>query len=236
MTLKPGSPEARQALIDRIGYAWQNSAWLDVALNHPSMAGERGESGIAYQRQEFLGDRVLSLVISEMLLDHFTDEHEGDIAKRHSALVQARALALVAKECGLDLALSLSTGEENGGGRENPSLLADACEALIAGLYRDGGMDAAENFIRSYWTNLLTAKLSPPIDPKTALQEYSQAHGLGLPEYEVASQKGPAHAPYFVIEAKLSDGRSAAGEGTSKRIATKAAAAALMQQILADEG
>jgi len=229
------------SLEDRLGYGFADPALLEAALTHPSLGGGRrtqkrstgpaGRPGFAYERLEFLGDRVLGLIVAERLMARFPDEPEGGLTRRHAALVQAEALARVARGMDLGPALKLSAGESGGGGRDNPALLADACEAVIGAVYLDGGLEAARRVVDAHWQALMEAPPTPPVDPKTALQEWLQARGLARPVYEIRREEGPAHAPHFEVAARLADGRSATGTGTSKRAAEKQAARALLARL-----
>lgn len=209
---------------------------LADAVTHPSVGGLdrsaiRGGRVFAYERLEFLGDRVLGLVIAQWLLETFPQEREGDIAKRHAALVQRAALAKVAAVIDLGRYLRLSPGEEDGGGRSNQAILADACEAVIGALYLDGGLAVAERFIRRVWVPLIERFQAPPQDAKTALQEWAQGRGKALPVYEIVGQSGPAHEPLFEVRVSVAGVDPVVASGTSKRLAEKAAAAALLRRV-----
>ena len=210
-----------------LGHEFEETNLLDRALTHASAGGGRQSN----ERLEFLGDRVLGLVVADMLLQRFADEDEGAIAKRHTALVRREALARVARSIELGAALQLSKGEEDNGGRSNPAILADACEAVIAALYRDGGLEAARRFIAEYWTPLLEETETPPRDDKTALQEWAQGRGLPLPSYTEVDRQGPAHEPVFVIEAAVSGFPAVRADGASKRQAEQKAAAVLLEKV-----
>lgn len=210
-----------------IRHSFSRPAFLAEALTHPSVQAH----GHAYERLEFLGDRVLGLVIADMLLAGFPDEDEGALAKRHAALVRREALARVAADVGLGAFLSLSKGEEETGGRSNPALLADALEAVIGALYLDGGLGAAEPFIHRLWTAAMEETERPPQDAKTRLQEWAQAAALPLPGYAVVGRDGPSHNPMFTVEVSVSGYPPVRAKGTSKRAAEQAAAAALLAEV-----
>lgn len=211
-----------------LGHEFTDLGRLELAVTHSSVAGvEAGSS--SYERLEFLGDRVLGLVIAEWLLERHPDESEGAIARRHSALVRADALVQVAEAIDLGRYLRLAPGEEVGGGRKKPAILADACEAVIAALYLDGGIAAAGTFIRRAWASVIAAE--PLQDPKTALQHWALARGLPLPRYEILGRSGPDHAPSFDVQVSVRGKEPAAASGPSKRDAEKAAAAALMLRL-----
>ncbi len=196
----------------------------DLAMTHRGVHGERNN-----QRLEFLGDRVLGLVIAEMLYDAFPDAREGDLAKRLAALVCGEALAGVAQRIGLGEEMILSDSELGTGGRGNISNLEDACEALIGALYLDAGLEVAREFIVTHWTPLMASVHVPPKDAKTALQEWAQAQGLPLPEYCEVERSGPAHAPAFTIRVQVEGYPPGVATAASKRAAEQMAAKAVLQ-------
>lgn len=213
-------------------HEFKDKAVLTKALTHGSAASDPFDT---YERLEFLGDRVLSLVVAEMLFETYTDENEGKLARRSAALVRRETLADVAAEIGLGAYIVLSTGEADAGGRENPSLLADVCESVIAALYLDGGLAVAERFIRRHWQARMERSDSPPLDSKTGLQEWAQGRGLPLPVYRIAKREGPDHAPVFTIAVSVGDGPEATGDGHTRRAAEQAAAGALLQRMQSDD-
>jgi ribonuclease-3 len=166
-----------------------------------------------------------------MLLEKFPDETEGKIAYRFSALARSESLARIAKLINLAPNILLDRGAEDTGSRENPGILADCCEAIIAAIYLDGGYVAAERFINENWLPLIYEDTNPPKDAKTLLQEWTQALGIELPVYKVIDEKGPAHAPFFTIEVSVHNKKPATGQGASKQIAEQKAANTLMAQI-----
>lgn len=218
----------------RLGHVFADPALLQEALTHPSLARfkARKKSGTTpYERLEFLGDRVLGLVIAEWLYHLYPEASEGEMAKRHASLVNRDALREVAAAISLDDYLRLAQSEETNDGRKNLAALSDATEAVIGALYLDGGLAAAAQFIKRYWGDAIRAKAAPA-DPKTALQEWAQGQGLPLPAYKVLDRSGPAHAPKFVIEVSVKGFAPLAAEGASKRIAEKEAAQALLKEIM----
>jgi len=224
-----------------IGHVFARPELLTEALTHPSAITLRrqGRRRTAvqhgYERLEFLGDRVLGLVIAELLWRRFDDEPEGDLTRRMTHLVQRNALARVALAIGLDRHLTLSRSEAAAGAARNPGILADVCEAVIAAIYVDAGFDAAAEFIQRWWAPLIAEMDDPPSDPKTALQEWAQARGLGLPTYRLVATSGPDHAPLFTVAARVAEFAEADATGPSKRAAEAGAAATLMRR-LAGEG
>jgi len=206
---------------------------LARAFLHPSAVSGDVQSN---QRLEFLGDRVLGLTVAEMLHAQYRDESEGALARRFTALVRREALERIARHLNFGDCLILARGEEESGGRENSANLADACEAVIAAIFVDGGYEAAARFIRHYWAAPMAQDKNPPRDAKSALQEWAQAtHGV-LPSYRLVARQGPAHAPHFEIEARIADLPGATASGGSKQIAEQAAAQILLQQLAVDGG
>ncbi|MBW7849216.1 MAG: ribonuclease III [Rhodospirillales bacterium] len=218
-------------LCDALGHRFSNADLLHQALTHPSAGYRRGRGAAAYERLEFLGDRVLGLIVAEMLLERFPTENEGALARRHAALVRREALARVAETIGLPIHLVLSKGEEDGGGRRNPATLADACEAVIGALYCDGGLGACAPFVRSHWEGLMAESARPPQDAKTALQEWAQGCGKPLPSYEMVGMSGPAHDPTFEVAVSVDGYAPVVGQGTTKRAAEQAAARTLLETL-----
>lgn len=215
------------ALEARIDYTFKDRARLIEAVTHSSASHGRA-GAITNERLEFLGDRVLGLITCEILFARFPRDEEADLAPRFNALVNRGACARAAERAGLGDALTLSRAEALAGGRKKEAILADACEALIAALYLDGGMEPARAFIVRFWGDEFEAAATPQKDPKTALQEWAAAAKRAGPRYEVVGRSGPDHAPVFVVEAHVEGLAPASGEGGSKREAEQAAAAALL--------
>ncbi len=211
-----------------LGHSFQNPSLLSEALTHMSSVPE-GPHG-SYERLEFLGDRVLGLVIARMLIETFPGEREGDLAVRLNALVRAETCEAVAQEAGFGKYIAMSAGEARAGGRRHATILADVCEAVIGALYLDGGLEAAEAFIERHWCPRLQLDLRPPRDSKTVLQEWAQAGGFGLPRYSLAGRKGPDHAPTFEVEVSVEGHKPAKGLGSSKRAAEQMAAEKLLKR------
>jgi len=186
---------------------------------------------MGYERLEFLGDRVLALVISDVLLKAFPTEAEGALAKRLVGLVRRETLAEIGQELDVGAYVRLSRGEEEAGGRDNPAIVADVVEALIAAIYLDDGLAAAARFIETHWRERLERADAPPKDAKTSLQEWTQGRGVQLPEYRMVERSGPDHAPEFVIEVRVAGFGPQTGIGKTKRMAEQVAAARLLEQI-----
>jgi ribonuclease III len=214
-------------LAQAIGYKFGRPELLDEALTHPSApASEHGRnrrrrkgSHRGYERLEFLGDRVLGLVIADLLWRRFENEPEGHLTRRLTHLVRGEALARVANTIGLGGHLLLSRAEKAAGAAANPGILADGCEAVIAAIYLDGGFDEMDG---------------PPRDPKTALQEWAQARALALPTYELVATSGPDHALRFTVAAKVAGRDCATATAASKRIAEAKAAELLLGRLAAE--
>lgn len=215
------------ALEQRIGYAFKDRTLLREALTHGSVhEGQKRRRD--YDRLEFLGDRVLGLCVAERLLTEHQGEQEGELAPRYNALVNRHACARAARAADLGAALVLSPSEEASGGRNKEAILGDICESVIAALYLDGGLETARDFITRFWGDAFEDVKSAPRDAKTALQEWAAAKRKHL-RYVDVGQSGPEHAPHFVIEAHVEGFEPVRGEGSSKRDAQRAAAAAFLK-------
>lgn len=220
--------DARKTINDELNLDFSDLDLVVAALTHPSLGNSIQNSdlkvGIGYQRLEFLGDRVLGLVIATYLFQNFTAESEGDLALRLANLVSADSLVAVANRLRLVEHIKLSRGFDTDKQKIAPSILADSCEALIGAIYIDGGLSKAKDFILREWANLMDQQIEPPRDPVTTLQIWTQARGLGLPVYDVVDQSGPAHSPVFDVVASIAGITSAHGKGKSKKIAIRKAA------------
>lgn len=219
---------AVEALFD---HRFQDPALIARALTHRSAVDS---DAAAYERLEFQGDRVLALLIADMLMSAYPSEAEGALSKRLHALVSGEMLAEIAREIGLGAHLRLGKGGGEGAAadqRDNPSILADAMEAAIAALYRDGGLETARRFVERHWRERLARAAKPPKDPKSGLQEWAMARGLGLPDYRVVSSEGPPHAPVFTIEVAIEGRAPARAQGSSKRMAERLAAERLLEEL-----
>ncbi|MEW5703123.1 MAG: ribonuclease III [Pseudomonadota bacterium] len=211
-----------------LDHAFSNPALLEEALTHPSAGGDQRPD---YERLEFLGDRVLGLILADILLCRFPAEPEGALAKRHAALACREALVRVAEGIALGRYLRLAEEDEGGKARESPSRLADSLEAVIAALYLDGGLVAARRLVERGWRPLLEEMPAPPQDAKTRLQEWAQGRGLSLPKYETVEQTGPAHRPTFTVRVTVGAFAPAVASGSTKRVAETAAAAGFLAGI-----
>lgn len=208
-----------------LGHAFAEPTLLRDALTHSSLVNQGASS---YERLEFLGDRVLGLAVADLLMEMYPDESEGDLARRHAALVDRDSLAEVARSLELGRWLRMTEGEAAAGTRDSVSVQADSMEAVIGAVYRDGGLGSAQALVRRLWRPLVERRGAPPKDPKTALQEWAQGRGLSLPAYRTVSRTGPDHAPEFTVAVTVSGHEPAEGRGGSRRTAERAAAAALL--------
>ncbi len=227
-----------------LGHAFARPELLADALTHPSALPPRrqgrrrprqpkppGAPRGGYERLEFLGDRVLGLVIADLLWRRFEHEPEGDLTRRLTSLVRRDALARVAATIGLDRHLVLSPAEAAAGAARNPGILADVLEAVIAAIYLDAGFATAFAFVERFWEPLLGEMAGPPRDPKTTLQEWAQGRGLPLPDYQLVATSGPDHAPQFTVAVRVAGFAEASAAASSKRAAETAAAASLLERL-----
>ena len=212
----------------RLGHDFADPEWITRALTHSSLSSPTRPDN---QRLEFLGDRVLGLVMAEAVLAHDAQAREGQLAPRFNALVRKETCADVAREIDLGAVLRLGKSEMSTGGRRKTALLGDAMEAVIAAVYMDGGFDAARAVILRLWGARVAGVAEDARDAKTALQEWAQARGMTPPVYSEMSRSGPDHAPLFRVEARLSDGTAETAEGRVKRQAEQAAARALLDRL-----
>ncbi len=246
----PGPPAEALAGIERtIGWQFRKVALLREALTHRSAAHEargggaggrhkrRGRGGQqarkgqgSNERLEFIGDRVLGLLMAEWLIERYPDEQEGHLGPRLAQLVSRPVLARIAAELGFREALEVAPHEDRAGIRDAANVLADSVEAVLGATYLDGGLEPARAFVRSAWGTVIVDQALPPKDAKTALQEWLLGRGLPLPVYVLEAADGPSHAPRFTVRAEAA-GLSATGEAGTKRIAESLAAAELLRRL-----
>ena len=212
----------------RIGHQFRRSELLIRAVTHSSIGSATRPDN---QRLEFLGDRVLGLVMAEAMMAADKSASEGQLAPRFNALVRKETCAEVARDLGLGEVLKLGRSEMLTGGRRKETLLGDAMEAVIAAVYLDAGFDTAKSLVLRLWGDRIHEAEARVHNPKSALQERSQALGLGLPAYVEISRSGPDHQPLFTIEVRLENGLSARATAPGKRAAEAAAAEALLKKI-----
>ena len=214
------------ALEHRLGHVFRDSMLLERALTHASAGVNSNE------RLEFLGDRVLGLVVSEQLYAAYPEDNEGKLALKLNALVRKEACAAAAEAAGLPEHLILANSEASSGGRQKAVILAGVCEATIAALYLDGGIAAARSFIERYWSAALAALSDDMRDAKTRLQEWAQAHGTrNLPTYNLVRREGSDHAPHFIMAVTIDGMEPGTGEGNSKRESEQAAARTMLTRL-----
>ncbi len=221
----PPIPEI-SALQETLRHQFHDVNLLVAAMTHASTGSDHN-----YERLEFLGDRILGLVIAESLYKLFPNEPEGHLAKRHAALVQGALLAVIAREINLGDSLILSESERASGGAENENMLADALEAMIGALYLDAGLAPCQEVIARLWGDRISILSSPPQDPKPTLQDGAQGRGLPLPLYELAERSGPDHAPVFTIRVTVQGFTPVLATGASRRAAEKESARILLEQL-----
>lgn len=217
-----------EALSQKLGHSFQDQALLKRALTHAS-----ADSIVSNERLEFLGDRVLGLIIAEKLHALYPQDAEGALALKFNALARGAACARAAVAAELSEHVILANSEKSAGGRAKPAILSGVCEAVIAALYLDGGMDAARNFVERYWTAMFEELSHDMRDAKTRLQEWAQARGKdsAAPVYTLKERAGPDHAPRFVVEAQVAGFEPVTGEGGSKRQAEQDAATKLLTKV-----
>jgi ribonuclease-3 len=222
-----------------LGHQFARPALLREALTHRSAAPRAGKrrrpddakhGAGSNERLEFVGDRVLGLLMAEWLAERFPTEQEGALGRRLGYLVSQPVLAEVAGAIGLDDALDVSPGEAKAGVKKRATVLADALEAALGAVYLDGGLAPARAFVRRAWEAAMTAQAEPPKDAKSALQEWAQTRGPDLPVYALTGRSGPPHAPEFTVSV-AAGGATGTGTAASKRAAETAAAADLLRQV-----
>lgn len=217
--------DAASFVTQALGHRPTDLALFDRALTHSSVGAD------SYERLEFLGDRVLGLVIARALYDRYPNEPEGNLSRRYNALVARETCADVGRALGLPDHIRLGKQARGDGANHSDNVVGDVVEALIGALLLDGGMDAADRFIRSRWEPYLAGQDRPPQHPKSALQELAAARGRKAPLYEVVARIGEHHNPRFTVRVSLGKLGEATAEGSSKQEAETAAAAALLGQL-----
>ncbi len=217
-----------RAFEGRIGYSFRTPEMLLRAVTHASLSTPTRPDN---QRLEFLGDRVLGLVMAEALLGADTAASEGQLAPRFNALVRKETCAEVARELGLGEVMKLGRSEMMSGGRRREALLGDAMEAVIAAVYVDGGFDAARDLILRLWGARIGAVERDARDPKTSLQEWAQARAMPPPDYSEAGRSGPDHQPVFTVRVTLANGEGETASAGTKRVAEQMAAKALLARM-----
>jgi len=219
-----------QGLYAVLGHRFQRPELLRAALTHPSLERKK-RRGDDYERLEFLGDRVLGLVVAQALFEGDRAAPAGELAVRFNALVRKEAVAEVARDLGLGPYLRLAPSEELVGGREKEAILANACEAVLGALYLDGGLDVVSAFILGQWSERIAAAHRTRKDAKTTLQELVQQGPVPPPSYRIVDESGPPHDRRFTVEVRIHDGTTETGKGRSRRAAEQDAAARLLRRL-----
>lgn len=212
----------------RIGHEFAQPALLVRAVTHASLSSPTRPDN---ERLEFLGDRILGLVMAEALLKADPNASEGQLAPRFNAMVRKETNADVAREIGLGEVLKLGRSEMMSGGRRRDALLGDAMEAVIAAVYMDAGFDAARALVLRLWGARIGAVAQDARDAKSSLQEWAQGRGMATPIYTELGRSGPDHQPIFTVEVRLENGEAEQAEAGSKRIAEQMAAKALLARV-----
>jgi ribonuclease-3 len=237
----PLSAMARRPVLDlaelegSLGYAFRDRSYLSQALTHISALPGTPANGPHYQRLEFLGDRVLGLVIADLLYHRFAGENEGQLSRRLADLVRKESCAVVAEGWGVAPYIRLGTGEKLSGMRKKSALLGDVCEAIIAAVFLDGGFEAAKKLVEDSFGPRLMMAAEARRDAKSALQEWAMGRGLAIPVYREVGRSGPDHAPVFVIAVDITGYESVEAEGPSKKVAEHAAASAFLRREQIEE-
>lgn len=216
------------ALQNVLNYRFQDPALALEAMTHPSVENQPN-----YQRLEFLGDRILGLEIAAWLYQDYPAEREGVLSRKLTALVRKETLAEVCVSSGLAPFIVMNRSAKSVGGKNNPAILSDVVEAILAAMHLDGGEEDARSFIRTHWKNRIHNVAVK--DPKTALQEFVQKQGYQPPQYTMIDRTGPDHAPSFVVEAEVDGLDKAEGVGPSKKQAEYQAASHLLAQLTKKE-
>jgi len=210
---------------EKLGHEPRDIGLFELAITHASVSSE------SYERLEFLGDRVLGMVISRALYERYPDEPEGYLSRRYNALVDRETCAENGREIGVPALIRLGKQAREDGASQSENVVGDVVEALIGALFLDGGIDAAERFILKLWEPDVSSQRGAPQHPKSALQELAAAMNVKAPVYEVVARTGAHHAPRFTIRVSVPQLGEAVAEGTSKQEAETAAAAALLSQL-----
>ena len=221
-----------QAFAGRIGHQFSQPELLLRAVTHASISSDTRPDN---QRLEFLGDRVLGLVMADALLAADPGATEGQLAPRFNALVRKETCADVARDCGLGAVLKLGRSEMMSGGRRKEALLGDAMEALIAAVYQDAGYETARALVLRLWGDRVSAVAQDARDAKTSLQEWAQARSMAPPAYTETDRSGPDHQPIFTVTVTLDNGLSETARAGSKRVAEQQAARALLSRMEATD-
>jgi ribonuclease III len=217
--------ELSQFLLDTFDHQPRDLALFERALTHSSVGKD------SYERLEFLGDRVIGLVIARWLYERFPNEPEGKLSRRYNVLVARETCGEIGRTLGLPALIRLGKQAREDGANWNDNVVGDVVEALMGALLLDDGLDQADKFIRRTWAPYLESQARAPKHPKSALQEFAAARSMSAPEYEIAHKSGAHHAPRFTVRVSIKDAGEATAEGSSKQEAETAAAAELLKQL-----
>lgn len=217
--------ELTEFVLRGVGYMPNDLTLFERALTHSSVQGNN------YERLEFLGDRVIGLLIARWLYERFPHEPEGKLSRRFNSLVARETCAEVGRELGLPALIRLGKQAREDGANWSDNVVGDVVEALAGALFLDGGLEPAEKFVRQCWRPLIEEQRKAPKHPKSALQELAAAKGMSNPDYEVTRQSGAHHSPQFAVRVSIGNLGAAEGQGTSKQEAETAAAAALLEAL-----
>jgi ribonuclease-3 len=212
-------------IMDKLGHRPNDISLFERALTHSSLGRD------SYERLEFLGDRVLGLVVGRWLYERFAAEPEGQLSRRYNALVARESCAAIGRELGVPALIRLGKQARDDGASDSDNVVGDVVEALIGALLLDGGIDAADAFVRRAWAPHLDRQGRAPEHPKSALQELAAARGYATPAYEILARSGTQHAPRFTVRVAIRNAGDATGEGSTKQEAETAAATALLEKL-----
>jgi ribonuclease-3 len=218
-------PDALDWVRTQLGHEPANLDLFTEALTH----GSHGPKN--YERLEFLGDRVLGLIMADWLYEHFAEEPEGKLSRRLNALVAGETCAGIARALGLGPHMRLGKQARDDGAVDSDNVLGDVLEALIGALYLDGGMNAARAFVQRAWAGRVDSQQPAPRHPKSALQEWAAAHRRKPPQYVLTDKSGPAHSPRFIVTVSIKGVGEASAEGSSKQEAETAAARKMLEEL-----
>ena len=219
------SREVADFIAAKLGHQPTNVALFERALTHSSLGRD------SYERLEFLGDRVLGLIVGRWLYERFDAEPEGQLSRRYNALVARETCAEIGRELGVPALIRLGKQARDDRASDSDNVIGDVVEALIGALLLDGGLDAADAFVRRAWAPRLDRQGRAPVHAKSALQELAAARRLKTPAYEIVSRSGSQHAPCFTVRVSVGAAGEATGEGSTKQEAETAAATRLLEQL-----
>ena len=219
------SGEVAAFIVDQLGHQPKDVKLFERAVTHSSLGRD------SYERLEFLGDRVLGLVVGRWVYERFAAEPEGQLSRRYNALVARETCAAIGRELGVPALIRLGKQARDDGASDSDNVVGDVVEALIGALLLDGGIDAADAFVRRAWAPHLDRQGRAPEHPKSALQELAAARGFSTPVYETVARSGAQHAPRFSVRVAIRNAGEATGEGSTKQEAETAAATALLEQL-----